>query len=69
MRLCSQRLHNLQIGAQFLDSENVQRNVEFEQIPRLHGTYPDVVIAVCLIQYSILILCFLDCIQLLTTKC
>ena len=31
-------LHNLKIGTQFQDSENVQRNLEIAQIPRLRGT-------------------------------
>jgi len=32
-------LCNLEIGMQFLDSENVQCNLEIAQIPRLRGTY------------------------------
>jgi len=32
-------LCNLEIGTQFLDSENAQRNLEIAQIPRLRGTY------------------------------
>jgi len=31
--------HNLENGTQFLDSENMQRNLEIAQIPKLHGTY------------------------------
>jgi len=32
-------LRNLEIGAQFPDSKNVQRNLEIAQIPKLRGTY------------------------------
>jgi len=32
-------LCNLEIGTQFLDSENAQCNLEIAQIPRLDGTY------------------------------
>jgi len=32
-------LCNLEIGTQFLDSENVQRNLKIAQIPKLRGTY------------------------------
>ena len=37
-RDCALVLCNLEIGTQFLDSENVQCNLEITQIPRLHGT-------------------------------
>ena len=33
------RTRNLEIGTQFRDSENEQRNLEIVQIPRLRGTY------------------------------
>jgi len=36
---CVNPVHNLEIGTQFWDSENAQRNLEIAQIPRLHGTY------------------------------
>ena len=32
-------LRNLEIGTQFQDSENAQRNLEIAQIPKLRGTY------------------------------
>jgi len=32
-------VHNLEIGAQFPDSKNAQRNLEIAQIPKLRGTY------------------------------
>ena len=32
-------LCNLEIGTQFLDSDNAQRNLKIAQIPRLHITY------------------------------
>ena len=32
-------LRNLEIGSQFLDSQNAQCNLEIAQIPRLRGTY------------------------------
>jgi len=37
---CVRKLHsrNLEIGTQFWDSENAQRNLEIAQIPRLRGT-------------------------------
>ena len=28
-----------QIGTQFQDSENAQRNLDIAQVPKLHGTY------------------------------
>ena len=36
--------HNLEIGMQFPDSENAQRNLEIVQIPILRGTYINVYI-------------------------
>jgi len=36
---CANVLHNLKIGIQFPDSENVQHNLEIAQIPRLRGTH------------------------------
>jgi len=38
-RDCINPVCNLEIGTQFRDSENVQRNLEIAQIPRLRGTY------------------------------
>ena len=38
-RDCANVLRNLEIGAQFPDSKNAQRNLEIAQIPKLHGTY------------------------------
>ena len=38
-RDCTTIMHNLEIGTQSQDSENVQRNLGIEQIPRLCGTY------------------------------
>ena len=32
-------MRNLEIGAQFSDSKNAQRNLKIAQIPRLRGTY------------------------------
>jgi len=32
-------VHNLEIGTQFPDSENAQRNLEIVQIPRLHRIF------------------------------
>jgi len=32
-------VRKLEIGAQFPDSKNVQRNIEIAQIPKLRGTY------------------------------
>ena len=32
-------LRNLEIGTQFQESENAQRNLEIAQIPKLRGTY------------------------------
>jgi len=32
-------VRNLEIGAQFPDSKNAQRNLEIAQIPKLRGTY------------------------------
>ena len=32
-------LRNLEIGTQFRDSENAQRNLEIAQIPKLRRTY------------------------------
>ena len=37
-RDCVNPVRNLEIGSQFRDSENAQRNLEFVQIPRFHGT-------------------------------
>jgi len=37
-RDCVNPVRNLEIGSQFRDSENAQRNFEFSQIPRLRGT-------------------------------
>jgi len=37
-RDCATIVRNLEIGTQFPDSENVQRNLEMAQIPRLQGT-------------------------------
>ena len=41
-RDCVNPLRNLEIGAQFSDSKNAQRNLEIAQIPRLRGTYTSV---------------------------
>ena len=38
-RDCVNPVRNLKIGTQFRDSENVQRNLEIVQIPKLRGTY------------------------------
>ena len=38
-RDCAVSLCNLEIGTQFQDSENAQRNLEIAQIPKLRGTY------------------------------
>jgi len=38
-RDCINPVRNLEIGTQFLDSENAQRNLKIAQIPRLRGTY------------------------------
>ena len=38
-RDCVSALRNLEIGTQFQDSENAQRNLEIAQIPKLRGTY------------------------------
>jgi len=38
-RDCALVLRNLEIGAQFSDSKNAQRNLEIAQIPRLRRTY------------------------------
>ena len=38
-RDCASVLRNLEIGAQFPDSKNAQRNLEIAQIPKLCGTY------------------------------
>ena len=38
-RDCAAILRNLEIGTQFQDSENAQRNLEIAQIPKLRGTY------------------------------
>jgi len=38
-RDCVNPLRNLEIGAQFPDSKNAQRNLKIAQIPRLRGTY------------------------------
>ena len=32
-------MRNLEIGAQFPDSKNAQRNLEIAQIPKLRGTF------------------------------
>jgi len=37
-RDCVNPVRNLEIGSQFRDSENAQRNFEFARIPRLRGT-------------------------------
>ena len=36
---CAAILRNLEIGTQFRDSENAQRNLEIAQIPKLRRTY------------------------------
>jgi len=37
-KVCVNLVCDLEIGTQFLDSENAQCNLEIMQIPRLHGT-------------------------------
>ena len=40
VQFCTQqKLRYLEIGTQFRDSENAQRNLEIAQIPRLRRTY------------------------------
>ena len=36
------RVHNLEIGTQFRDSKNAQRNLEIAQIPKLRGTHTSI---------------------------
>jgi len=45
-------LRNLEIGTQFRDSENAQRNLEIAQIPRLCRTLTPRPVVINLVMYS-----------------